>query len=83
MNDHTAHSTLSSDSGVQDRSGWGLLGLIVGVLAGLALSFLLVLPMLPKDKGTLMITLMTTIVTGAMTLGGALGYLAGRRKLVA
>lgn len=71
------------DEGPQDRSGWGLLGLLVGVLSGFALTFYVILPMLPKDKGTLMITLMTTIITAGMTIGGAVGYMVARRKQAA
>jgi hypothetical protein len=66
--------------GVQDTSGYGFLGLTVGTLAGFAASYWGLVPLFPKVKTTEIITLMTTVVVAAMTLGGALGYVATRRK---
>jgi hypothetical protein len=73
-----AHS--ASEGWTQDKAGWGMLGMTVGILAAYFLVFYFLIPLFPKDKATLNVTLMTTLVTAAMTIGGALGYLALRRK---
>lgn len=66
--------------GTQDKSGWGMLGMTAGILLGFFLCFWFLVPLFPKDKGTFNVTVMTTLVTAAMTIGGAVGYLALRRK---
>ena len=70
----------SYQRGVQDTSGYGMLGLTVGTLAGFAASYYGLVPLFPKVKTTEIITLMTTVVVVAMTLGGAVGYVSTRRK---
>ena len=69
-----------SDRGVQDTSGWGLLGLTIGILVGFAVAYYWVVPLFPRVKTTGVITVMTVLVAAAMTIGGALGYLATRRR---
>ena len=66
--------------GVQDRAGWGLLGLTFGILAGFALSMYVLIPLFPKTDTTGSLTVMTAIAVAAMTVGGTLGYLATRRR---
>ena len=70
----------AATEGVQDRSGWGLLGMAVGILLGFYASFAWIVPLFPKDKTTMSLILLTTIVVVAMTMGGAIGYLTTRRK---
>jgi hypothetical protein len=71
----------SDDStGAQDTAGWGLLGLTLGVLIGFFGSFYGLIPLFPRGGDVLMLTIMTAIVTAAMTIGGAVGYLATRRR---
>lgn len=70
----------SAQRGVQDVSGWGLLGLTIGILAGFVIAYYWLVPLFPKVKTTAVITLMTTVVMAAMTLGGVIGYLATRRR---
>ena len=60
--------------------GWGLLLTYAGILLGFAAAFFVVLPWFPKDNGTFNLTVMTTVVTAAMTLGGAAGYLLAHRR---
>ena len=66
--------------GVQDVSGWGLAGLTAGIVLGFVLAYYGLLPLFPRVKTTGMLTLMTTMVVAAMTLGGAVGYVVTRRK---
>jgi ABC-type antimicrobial peptide transport system permease subunit len=70
----------SSAQGVQDVSGLGFLGLVVGILAGFLASFYWIIPLFPKDKAIGNLTVMTIVVVAAMTIGGAIGYLATRRR---
>ncbi len=70
----------SSAHGVQDVSGLGFLGLTFGILVGFFGSFYWIIPLFPKVKAVGNLTMMTTVVVAAMTIGGALGYLATRRK---
>ncbi len=65
--------------GTQDASGWGLLGLTVGVLAGFVVSLRLAVPLFPRPVGTWGLTAMTTLVVAAMTGGGGIGYWLTRR----
>ena len=65
--------------GFEDPSGWGLLGLTLGVLTGFAVSLYLVIPLFPRAHATGSLTVMTALVVVAMTLGGGVGYLATRR----
>ena len=74
-----AHSN-RAESGPQDVSGWGLLGMTVGTVTGFFLALYGAMPMLPKDHSTLMITFMTSITVAAMVLGGGIGYIATRKK---
>ena len=82
MSSKAAHigATSADAGGTQDKSGWGIVGMTLGILAAYILVFYFVVPLFPKDKGTLNVTLMTTVVTAAMTIGGAIGYLVTRRK---
>jgi len=66
--------------GVEDASGWGLLGLTLGILAGFAASLYLVIPLFPTVHATGSLTVMTVLVVAAMTMGGGIGYLATRGK---
>ncbi|HEX9867017.1 MAG TPA: hypothetical protein VGC99_00230 [Candidatus Tectomicrobia bacterium] len=66
--------------GCQDVSGWGLAGLTAGIVAGFVIAYYWLIPLFPRAKTTGVLTLMTTIVVAAMTLGGVVGYLATRRK---
>ncbi len=65
--------------GIQDASGWGLLGLTVGALAGFALSLQLAVRLFSRPVGTWGLTAMTTLVVAAMTVGGGIGYWLTRR----
>jgi hypothetical protein len=65
----------SAPVAVSPDRGWGLLATAAGILLGFLVSFLVVLPWFPKDGGTWNLTMMTAVVTAAMTLGGAAGYL--------
>lgn len=67
--------------GVQDVSGWGLAGLTAGIVVGFAIAYYGIIRLLPTDKTTGTLTLLTTIVVAAMTIGGAIGYLVTRRKI--
>jgi hypothetical protein len=67
-------------TGCQDVSGWGLAGLTAGIVAGFLISFYWLIPLFPTVKTTGVLTLMTASVMAAMTLGGAVGYWATRRK---
>jgi hypothetical protein len=66
--------------GCQDVSGWGLAGLTAGIIAGFLIAYYGLIPLFPRIETTGMLTLMTALVVTAMTLGGAVGYLATRRK---
>lgn len=79
MTPPTSTAGRRSDRGVQDTSGWGLLGLTIGILGGFAAAYYWVIPIFPRVKTTGVITAMTALVVAAMTIGGALGYLATRR----
>ena len=52
----------------------------VTFLVGFAVAYYWVVPLFPRVKTTGVITVMTTLVAAAMTIGGALGYLATRRR---
>ena len=65
---------------VSPDRGWGLLATGAGILLGFLASFFVVLPWFPKDSGTWNLTMMTAVVTAAMTLGGAAGYLLVHRR---
>lgn len=81
MNSSTqARAVERGTGGTQDRSGWGLLGMTLGILLGFFITFYFLVPLFPKSNATLNLTLMTTLVIAAMTAGGAVGYLALRRK---
>jgi hypothetical protein len=66
--------------GVADVSGWGLLGLTVGVLSGFLLGCFQIVPLFPPSNSPAVLTMMTTAVVGLMTVGGAVGYLVSRRS---
>lgn len=74
------HPSDQPAKGCQDVSGWGLAGLTAGIVAGFLISYFWLIPLFPRVQTTGVLTLMTAIVAAAMTLGGAVGYLATRRK---
>lgn len=65
---------------VEDKSGRGLFGLTAGLLIGFFASYYWLVPLFPKVKSVPIVTLMTTVVAAAMVVGGAIGYIATRKK---
>ncbi len=70
----------STQAGVQDKTGWGFAGLTLGIVGGFLAAFYFVVPLFPKVKATGNVTMMTVVVVAAMTIGGAIGYIATRRR---
>ena len=67
--------------GVHDVSGRGLAGLTAGIIGGFIIAYYGIIRLFPTDKTTGTLTLLTTIVVAAMTIGGAVGYVLTRRKI--
>lgn len=67
--------------GIQDKSGWGLLGLTLGILVGFFAPYFLAMPMFPKVQDALVIATATTLTVASMTLGGLAGYFLLRKKV--
>ena len=65
---------------VEDKSGRGLIGLTAGLLIGFFGSYYWLIPLLPQAKTVPNVTIMTTVASAAMVIGGAAGYIATRKK---
>jgi archaellum biogenesis protein FlaJ (TadC family) len=72
--------TATEGRAVEDVSGYGLLGLTLGIVAGFLFAFYLIVPLFPKTGSTEVVTLMTSVVVALMTVGGGVGYVLSRRS---
>jgi hypothetical protein len=66
--------------GIEDNSGRGAIGMTLGIVGGYALGYLVLVPLLPKDKSTNGVMLLTFVTMASMVGLGVLGYFATRKR---